>query len=72
MTALKIISVFLMSIILFACGSENPQAKKPGTEKTQDILFEGQRKVLENAKDVGEVLADEEQKRKDKMKELGL
>jgi len=72
MTALKIISVFLISIVLFACGSEDTQSKKPSVEKTQDILFEGQRKVLEDSKDVSEVLADEEQKRKDKMKELGL
>jgi type II restriction/modification system DNA methylase subunit YeeA len=72
MTILKLIPLLIMTTVLFACGSENAPPTNTNAEKTSDILFEGQRKVLEDAKDVEKVLADEEHKRKDKMKELGL
>jgi type II restriction/modification system DNA methylase subunit YeeA len=66
MTILKLIPILIMIVFLFACGSEN--APSTNTVKTSDSLFEEQRKVLEDAKDVEKVLADEEQKRKDKIR----
>ena len=72
MTKIKIISLLITINFLFACGSENLPSKTDTSEKTTDILFESHRNVLENAKDVEKVFADDEQKRKDKMNELGL
>ena len=72
MTILKLIPLFFLTALLIACGSENTPSKIAKSDKTPEILFESQKKVLDNAKDVEKVLADEEQKRKNKMKELGL
>tara|TARA_R110001592_G_scaffold302055_1_gene573800 strand:- start:861 stop:1079 length:219 start_codon:yes stop_codon:yes gene_type:complete len=72
MTTLKLIPLLITISLLFACGSENSTSKNDTSEQTPHVIFESQKKVLDEAKDVESMLADEEQKRKDKMKKLGL
>ncbi len=59
--------LLLISSLLLACGAD-----KEVEHKTSGILFESQKEVLEDAKNIENIFAEEEQKRQAKMKESGL
>mgnify|MGYP000167818387 FL=1 len=72
MSIVKFIPLFVFSILLTACGNEQAPMQNESSEKTSSDLFELQKKALDDAKDIEKVLSDEDHKRKDKLKELGL
>lgn len=72
MYIVKFISLFVLSILLIACGNEQAPLHNGASEKASGDIFELQQKALEDAKDIEKVLSDEDHKRKDKLKEIGL
>lgn len=72
MSIVKFIPLLVFTVLLIACGNEQAPTENGTSEKASSDLFELQKKVLDDAKDIEKVLSDEDHKRKDKLKELGL
>jgi hypothetical protein len=72
MSIVKFIPLFVFSTFLIACGNEQAPMQNETSEKVSSDLFELQKKALDDAKNIEKVLSDEDHKRKDKLKELGL
>lgn len=62
----------VFSALIMACGTDNTAEDSKPAEKAPSILSDTHQQALKSAKGVGEVLADDEKRTKDKMKELGL